>query len=642
MKIRLTILALLCFGCLLQAQNTFVYFHNNSDLNYTVSTTSTAHPDDWDGFNGSIIPLEPQKQMIRFTRDWVGSTSSANIYYITTTLTFPTGETLELQIEMDVEAYDFFSNPLPEINFRHSAGGTAIPVHSWKNDNTIYEENTFTVNGKDYILRYQSYSTVPDGGLYDDVLYSIYDADDTPYLVDPADLTNPDVFNVMSYNVFMRPTTLFPNDDQATRANHIADYVHDMDAIILQEVFDNPTRATLLAELAAEYPYQTSVVDDTSNPLEDGGVVIVSRWPFDNEDQLLWGTTCYEDDCTANKGVKYARINKLGKYYHVFGTHMDAFNKVEDVDTRKQQLVMWKNYIDSKSIPTTEPVLMGGDFNVDKFANKLGEYDTLFGNFAAIEPIFLGYSSSWDPTFNLYNFGEPYDPEFLDYVFDQSEHLPADVRTNDCLIMRSNHIDMWRIFDLSDHYAIWGRFEFPALPVEWGYFNADYRSDSGDAILKWQTITETENDKFIIEYSADGFNFRNIGEVSGAGESALPLDYSFIHSDPDEGRNYYRIRQVDFNGTNDVSEIKVVVVATNNSASVFPNPIKKGQAIFVQGLGQEPVYAELFDLLGRPLYQGELSLENDYIDTGDLISGTYVLRLYRNDASFQSLKVRVE
>ncbi len=445
-----------------QAQNTFVYFHNNTHLDFNVTTTGNPppHPDDWDAYNGPITALQPHKQLMRLYRDWGTSDSSQGYYFPTSTITFPNGETVQLEIEYFVEFYDFFNNPFPRISFRLKASGPGFN-HPWRNDRTIYDQ-VFNVGGTDYMLRYQAYETTPQG-LYDDILFSIYEMDDTPYTVDAADLSDPTTFNIMSYNVYMRPTSLFPDDDQATRAQYIAGYVHDMDAIIFQEVFDNDTRVTLLNALYPEYPYQTTVVDDNSNALEDGGVLIVSRWPIETEDQLLFGDICNADDCVSNKGIKYARINKMGVKYHVFGTHMDAFNEVDDINTRKQQLVAWKSYIDGKSIPETEAVLMGGDYNIDMHTNKLGEYDSLWGNFSAELPIYTGYPDTWDPVLNHYLQDETDAPEFLDYVLSQSENLNAIYKENESLIMRSNNVGMWRIFDLSDHYAIWGKFKFPKI-----------------------------------------------------------------------------------------------------------------------------------------------------------------------------------
>ncbi len=636
----------LLFSLKSNAQDTtFVYFNNNTDLIFSATTTGTAHANDWDGYNGNIVAKSPKVQLMIFERDYWNATSSNGTYSITTTLTFPTGETVDIQFEYNI-------NWTSTTTFRHSAGGTAIiPNHPWRDDRTIYEENTFTVNGVDYILRYQSYSPFTEtGSIYDNVFYSIYEADDTPYTVNAADAADPDIFNLMSYNVFMRPLALFPFDDQTVRANHIADYVHGMDAIVFQELFENTTRATLLANLAAEYPYQTTVVD-APNLLEDGGIVIVSKWPIEVEDQYLWGSVCFEDDCTANKGVGYARINKLGKKYHVFGTHMDAFNKDEDVNTRKQQLVDWKAYIDSKAIPSTEAVLMAGDYNVDKFANKFGEYDSLWGNFAAKEPVYLGYPSSWDPTFNSYNFGEPYDPEFLDYVLSQEEHLPATTATNDCLIMRSNHIDMWRIFDLSDHYAIWGRFEFPSLPVELTEITGKYDANKDIVTLNWTTASEENNQGFMIGRSLDGETFITIGEVAGNGNSQSMIHYEYEDLDAPKGLIYYRLRQMDFDGTEELSEIVSVVVTGTSSItlqSIYPNPAKNKSEIqldFVNTSDGSNLLISVQNSVGKKVFQKEYFLDEGkntlFIPIKDWTTGVYFVQIMNEKGNMITQKINI-
>ena len=387
--------------------------------------------------------------MLQFSRNFGFSTSPV-VYHLTTTVTGPGGMQFELKIEL--------TEQFGTTTFKHSATGPGFS-HPWYNNATIYEEN-FVVGGDSFIFRYQAYSTQP-AGIYDDVIYAIYPATDyKAYEVPTADSTEAGVINVMSYNVYMRPTLLFPNDGQTPRSQHIHDYVHNMDAIIFQEVFDDPSRSVLLANLASEYPYQSSVVNDPASPLEDGGVLIVSKWPIEAEDQFLWGNVCWQDDCTATKGIKYARINKMGQKYHIFGTHMDAFNDLEDVNIRKQQLVLWHDWIDSKSIPANEPVLMGGDFNIDKFTNKWGEYDTLWGNFEAMQPLYTGWPASWDSDHNYYLRETADVPEYLDYILPRTDHKTLVSAENSVLMLRSNHIDMFRHFDLSDHQAVWGRFDY--------------------------------------------------------------------------------------------------------------------------------------------------------------------------------------
>lgn len=63
----------------------------------------------------------------------------------------------------------------------------------------------------------------------------------------------------------------------------------------------------------------------------------------------------------AKKGAVYAKINKNGNLYHIFGTHPEAVIEKVKLD----QLKELKQFIDSLQIPKTEPIIVGGDMNID-------------------------------------------------------------------------------------------------------------------------------------------------------------------------------------------------------------------------------------------------------------------------------------
>ncbi|MEQ9230223.1 MAG: hypothetical protein RIF46_06035, partial [Cyclobacteriaceae bacterium] len=110
------------------------------------------------------------------------------------------------------------------------------------------------------------------------------------------------------------------------------------------------------------------------------------------------------------------------------------------------------------------------------------------------------------------------------------------------------------------------------LPVEWTYFRA---KDTGKGVsLEWQTASEQNADRFIVEYSTDGENFISTGEVKAAGESTVLIDYEFIHPNPQKGVNYYRLKQMDLDGQFEYSEVKSVTIRPMNFAvaEIFPNP----------------------------------------------------------------------
>jgi hypothetical protein len=95
------------------------------------------------------------------------------------------------------------------------------------------------------------------------------------------------------------------------------------------------------------------------------------------------------------------------------------------------------------------------------------------------------------------------------------------------------------------------------LPVEFTRFTADARAAGGIG-LSWQTATETNSNYFSVERSSDALNFREVGVIKASGNSQQPLDYRFTDESPLAGQSYYRIRQVDNNGSSIYSEMRSV------------------------------------------------------------------------------------
>jgi Secretion system C-terminal sorting domain len=106
------------------------------------------------------------------------------------------------------------------------------------------------------------------------------------------------------------------------------------------------------------------------------------------------------------------------------------------------------------------------------------------------------------------------------------------------------------------------------LPVEMIDFDATDQNNK--SILKWTTASETNNDFFTIERSADGRNFENIGETKGAGNSSHEITYTFTDAHPVPGINYYRIKQTDYDGQFSYSEIRSVRHTGLSNVSVTP------------------------------------------------------------------------
>jgi hypothetical protein len=105
------------------------------------------------------------------------------------------------------------------------------------------------------------------------------------------------------------------------------------------------------------------------------------------------------------------------------------------------------------------------------------------------------------------------------------------------------------------------------------YFNG--KATNAGAQLTWATATEKNSESFVIEKSVNGKNFEAIGKVKAAGSSNQQLQYNFTDVNATAQTNYYRLRQVDTDGTIAYSSIVTVntnAKATDFTAVAYPNP----------------------------------------------------------------------
>lgn len=106
--------------------------------------------------------------------------------------------------------------------------------------------------------------------------------------------------------------------------------------------------------------------------------------------------------------------------------------------------------------------------------------------------------------------------------------------------------------------------------------------------LIWATASEKDNSHFDILRSFNGQDFTQINQITGAGDSSQPLSYSYTDYQPFSGVNYYKLKQVDFNGASTESEVKAVTIIDDKeeftiyqgdnslAASIYSNVPAKG------------------------------------------------------------------
>lgn len=151
------------------------------------------------------------------------------------------------------------------------------------------------------------------------------------------------------------------------------------------------------------------------------------------------------------------------------------------------------------------------------------------------------------------------------------------------------------------------------LPIELVAFNAT--CNNGDAYLTWETASETNNDYFEIQYTENGMSYEIIGYVDGAGTS-LQSNYYHFEIDPRYANGYFRLNQVDFDGSQTYSGI-----IHSNCASNDIQLHMSGDIIWVTA--DKPVInVEIRDVMGRILYNGA----GPFISLETYSSGKYIIR----------------
>ena len=168
------------------------------------------------------------------------------------------------------------------------------------------------------------------------------------------------------------------------------------------------------------------------------------------------------------------------------------------------------------------------------------------------------------------------------------------------------------------------------LPIELLSFTATARGQVVD--LNWITVTETNNDYFTLERSADGTEFESIAVVDGAGNSNATLYYKNTDTRPLKGTSYYRLKQTDFDGKFSYSQVVAVKFVETGSLSVFPNPAQQSIQLSFMAGNNESIFMQVFDARGTIVqshnyFTGNEGVNNVNVDLSDTGAGVYFIAL---------------
>lgn len=166
-----------------------------------------------------------------------------------------------------------------------------------------------------------------------------------------------------------------------------------------------------------------------------------------------------------------------------------------------------------------------------------------------------------------------------------------------------------------------------SLPVELVSFLSNVKG--GSVELSWITDSEINNAGFEIQKSIDGISWEKIGWVEGAGTTNARQHYVYHDQHPHSGNNYYRLKQVDFDGKFEYSGISSsVILNREESLKLSPNPANNYFKIKGASNDETGVY-EVIDELGVVVSEGRLTAQE--INITSLKKGMYYVRIWQSN-----------
>ncbi len=198
----------------------------------------------------------------------------------------------------------------------------------------------------------------------------------------------------------------------------------------------------------------------------------------------------------------------------------------------------------------------------------------------------------------------------------------------------------WGSVVLPGEFSLAGFSDNP-LPVQLSAFNAT--ADARDIILNWETQTEENANRFVVERKAENCStWSNIGEVRANGNSNSPKKYNFTDKKLNSGKYSYRLKMIDNDGTfeySDVIESDIGLPKEYAISQNYPNPFNPTTKIDFQLPFDSRVQIELYNITGErvaTLINAEMQAgfhTYEMAQTAQLSSGVYIYRIIASSSS---------
>lgn len=176
------------------------------------------------------------------------------------------------------------------------------------------------------------------------------------------------------------------------------------------------------------------------------------------------------------------------------------------------------------------------------------------------------------------------------------------------------------------------------LPIKLVAFNAS--REGNFTSLSWSTSEEANSDYFEVQRSSDGKAWGKLKSIPAKGESSVEAHYSAIDENPLSGKNYYRLKMVDQDGTFALSRIRDVEFDIKKEYTLFPNPVTDKLNFKSTEDWNNVSSIKIYNARGMEVYSSPLVPAKE-VTVKNWPSGTYVVKLSRKNGEQASYQVLI-
>lgn len=282
--------------------------------------------------------------------------------------------------------------------------------------------------------------------------------------------------------------------------------------------------------------------------------------------------------------------------------------------------------------PTNLSGVMYGQVLLNGVSAKSGDWIAAFdeeGNCAGASQLIINSGKAYinltiygdDPTTQNMDEGINSNESFILKVWDNSENSIITYKINSEPYLFEGWINTngTPIPEYSNYNQVYD-FVYSYLPIP-SLVNFQLKKQNTTIFLMWSINQSANLMSFDIEYSVSGRDFRKIGEVSITNEFKNKNSFSFAHTKPDIGANYYRLKLIDIDGLFEYSKT-VLIYCDDSEITSYPNPTER----FVNISSNHKSDLSIYDNAGNLIEKFIINKGNNSIDLLPYPTGLYFIK----------------